>query len=379
MQTWAIVVGINKYPSRTGQKPLLGAVADACDFAEWALDPAGGNVAPDRLLFWTYPWPEETKGLLNTYLDGAPPEWYSSDGDNVRASPNRLRAPKAEEIVRTAEHAGNSVRDATFVDPGAERSRVMVFLAGHGLRAAVYGEDTKQTCFLAGDFRAEGSNLASGLVPCESLRRSLRNERFDEVLVFLDCCRTDPSTMSLKAQPLSDLTTDQQLQGWSVGHAAHEQGRAYETDNPPARGAFTKTLMDGLRGWRNPATQVLNVEQLEAYVSANIGVCTKLEQKPYFDFLPRDTPLVLVQGPPTIVLPLPVGPIVYLDALEEGKSLELLGENNTVIWTGGPYATGSPPVQIPPLTPAIYGLRVVGEPAREILFRHPGKDVLHVN
>ncbi|MGL3111670.1 hypothetical protein [Bradyrhizobium sp. BR 1432] len=43
MNACALVVGINNY-QKPGIPTLFGAVADAADFADWALDPAGGNV-----------------------------------------------------------------------------------------------------------------------------------------------------------------------------------------------------------------------------------------------------------------------------------------------------------------------------------------------
>ena len=46
IKSWALVVGINHYPERAGQTPLQGAVADAVDFADWALSDNGGAVSP---------------------------------------------------------------------------------------------------------------------------------------------------------------------------------------------------------------------------------------------------------------------------------------------------------------------------------------------
>jgi Caspase domain len=380
LANWAIVVGINQYRTRTGQRPLNGAVDDACDFAEWALDPLGGNVAPDRLYFWAHPWPTPNPqhARLIAYLGGTPPDWYSSDDEDMTAPIDRTRAPNADEIVLTGELAGNLVREARYEGLGDGADRIYVFLAGHGMRLPVYGEDARQTCFVAQDFRAQGSNLASGLVPCESFRRTLRNGRFDEVVMFLDCCRTDPSATMLKAQPISDLSADAQEQGWSVGHAAHENGRAYETLGPPVRGAFSTTLMDGLRGWRHPATQSLNADELQAYVRANISSSTQEIQKPYFDFLPRDPCLTIVTGEATIVLPNPAGPLVHIDALEAGTSLEVVDANDIVFWQGGPFAAGTPAISLPPMPAGFYSLRVVGDPAREALFRHPNEDNIYV-
>ncbi|OYU37998.1 MAG: peptidase C14 caspase catalytic subunit p20 [Pseudorhodobacter sp. PARRP1] len=374
MRSWAIVIGMDSYPGLSGQNPLYGAVADACDFAAWALDPSGGAVDPADLYFWTRPWPLPQHGHLGTYLAGALPHWFNRDEPLTgRAPPDQMRGPKAEEIVLTAEAIGNILRDAAF-EPGAEPGRILVFLAGHGLRASVFGENKLQTCFIAEDFRPAASNMAQGLVPCDSFRRSLRNRRFEEVLLFLDCCRSDPQTFALKAMPLCDLTDDREDLGWSIGHASQESAKAYETAGPTIRGAFTKTMMDGLRGWRDPVTTSLNVEQLDSFVRGNIASATNSGQSPYFDFLPKNAPLIVVSGGPTIQLAVKPGPLVHLNKLVGGETLELLLNGTTPsVWHGGPYTAGERAVQLPPLPDGIYSLRVVGAPNRETLFRHPTK------
>lgn len=378
MRSWAIVVGIDIYPDLSGQNPLHGAVADACDFAEWALDPLGGGVDPADLYLWTHPWPQPQPGALGAYLAGALPHWFNrAEPLTGKAPPDQTRGPNAEEIVLTAEEIGNRLRDAAY-EPGAEPGRIFVFLAGHGLRTSVFGENKLQTCFIAADFRPSASNMAQGLVPCDSFRRSLRNRRFEEVLLFLDCCRSDPQSLSLKAMPLCDLTDDREALGWSIGHAAQDTAKAYETEGPSIRGAFSKTLMDGLRGWRDPGSQSLNVEQLDFFVRGNIASVTNSGQSPYFDFLPKNAPLIVVTGAPTIALTAKPGPLVHLDGLAPGESLELLFNGSEPVWHGAPYQAGAPTVQLPPLAEGIYALRVVGNPTREILFRHPTKAEINV-
>lgn len=378
MRSWAIVVGIDTYPGLSGQNPLQGAVADACDFAEWALDPQGGGVAHDDLYFWTRPWPQGQAGELGTYLANPLPQWFNRDAEpDMTAAPDQTRGPRAEEIVLTAQVIGDRLRDAAY-EPGAEPGRVFVFLAGHGLRTSVDGDNKIQTCFIAEDFRPAAGNKAAGLVPCDSFRRSLRNRRFEEVLLFLDCCRSDPQSLPIRAMPICDLTDDREATGWSIGHAAEDSGKAYETAGPQPRGAFTKTLTDGLRGWRDPSTQSLNVEQLDFFVRGNIASVTDSGQSPYFDFLPRNAPLLVVTGVPTLALAVKLGPLVRLDRLVGGESLELLFNGSQPVWQGGPYAAGSPPVQLPPLASGIYALRVVGDSNRERLFRQPTKAEIDV-
>lgn len=374
-ETWAIVVGINAYPQGAHQKDLGGAVADACDFAEWALNPLGGNVPPKRMLFWSHPWPNPLPAWYAKYQAGGLPSWYEPDTGTFSASPDPTRPPDAEDIVLTAEKLGEAFYEAKLDNPTLT-SRIYVFLAGHGLRAPVIGEGTLQTCFVAGDFRS-ARNVALGLVPTASLSRSLRTNRFDEVLMFLDCCRTDPPSVTFKAMPICDLcSNDDEIPGTSVGHATHPSGRAFETNGPPVRGAFSKTLMDGLRGYRDPGSNRLTVQSLETYVLANIRAAITMDQRPFFHYRPIEPPMVVVTGAPAT--PFPPGPLVYIEIVTGSVLLEVVDTHSKSRWTGGPYPAGSPPVQLPSLEPNLYGLRIVGGPTSEILFRQPLQREIHV-
>ena len=68
MQSWAIIVGINEYPPTAGLRVLHGAVADAVDFADWALDPRGGAVDPAHLFLWTSSAPMSVTAAMTAYL-----------------------------------------------------------------------------------------------------------------------------------------------------------------------------------------------------------------------------------------------------------------------------------------------------------------------
>jgi uncharacterized caspase-like protein len=209
LANWALVVGINDYPPAASQRPLRGAVADTVDFADWALDPNGGGVSPDRLFFWTYPWPAAPlPPNLDQYLAGNTPHWLRVDG-SMAPPPDQTRPPKAQEIIRTAEIRGRDLFENKFVAGAhAPKDRIFVFLAGHGLRTQEFGSGIMQTCFVAGNFSPRHGNMADGLVPCASFRQSLRNDRFDEVLLFLDCCRNELAYTSLRAPPyaMSSMT-----------------------------------------------------------------------------------------------------------------------------------------------------------------------------
>jgi hypothetical protein len=374
MQAWAIVVGINVYPDQAKQNPLHGAVADACDFADWALDPGGGNVRPDRLHFWTYPWPENPTGRLQNYLQGQPPLWdHAEEG---AALPNHTRPPKAFEITTTIEAVGRSERGRAKEDGDTETRRVYVFLAGHGIRAKT-GDRTDETCYLAGDFRPLNSNLAGGLVPCDSFRRALLNGRFDEAIVFTDCCRSQTARLTLQAQQVSDYS-GLPTEPFSLAFAAQDNMLAYETATQPVRGAFSSALMRGLRTHRAGAAGELHAAPLRQYVIDNIKDFTASGQVPNMSFQPDpDGPLIVAGGLDPAALP-PPGRTVDVTALTAGTQLILKGGDNQPIVGTPQLVVAGPTIELPALPPGLYLLEVADGSGRYAVFKHPSMEAVRV-
>lgn len=398
-RTFAIVVGINRYPKFTGQNPLKGAVRDACDFAEWALDDAGGKVAPGDLYFWTHPWAQPEEGAnpiadelpdlgdlpnLSDYLSGEIPQWFHEFDD--LASPDRTRPPAAREIIYTIQMAGRAAfRSRTF--EAGPQSRVLVFLAGHGVRATPSGSLNGETCFVAADFRPTGNDLAAGLVPCESLRTALLNDRFNEAHLFLDCCRVTTSKLDMKAVQLADNSKDSYALPWTLAFAAGVMQPAYETDADPKRGAFTITLMDGLRTCREGPVHELTAERLRGFVLDNIATHTGRGQKPHVTFQPDPVGPVVVAGavaappaPPAPPQPEPLvpGPVADLSALAPGTPMVLKDGSGQVVQVDDPIVAGAAPIQLPPLKVGLYVLEVAADAKRYALFRQPGTETIHV-
>lgn len=376
MESWAIIVGINRYPDHTGQPELKGAVADACDFADWALDPAGGNVAPQRLFFWTHPWPADAEGRLSAYLASPLPQWDHDEDD--WAPPETERAPRAQQIVLTAERTGRKAYEDAYENGDQARRRIYVFLAGHGLRAAEVGDSNIQTCFVARNFRPRSSHTADGLIGCESFRKSLLNNRFDEVVMFLDCCRVDGTLLARSAIPICDRRNYRGDGIWSTGYASRDNTLAFETEHPPVRGVFSKTLLEGLRGHRDGSTNSLNAEQLNRYVLDNICFHTHRQQFPQFFYMPTDNPLVLVNGVATVAPKFAPGPAVHLDRLPPGTRVFLRDGRSAFVPGIGPLVAGNGPIQLPPLPDGLYSLEVVDNTDLHATFRQPRDKVVYV-
>jgi hypothetical protein len=285
MTAFALVVGIDVYPENTKMATLQGAVADAADFADWALNPAGGNVAPEHLFFWTYPPPAAPGPHLAAYM-GAPTRW-------PYVGPDFTRAPQAMEIVRTVPWLAD-----TSVAKGADR--MYVFLAGHGgqTRADEIDEDP-QNCFIAADYAVDMP--AVGLVACDDLRRYLIKAGPEELILFFDCCRNSmPLKVGKPPSPYNRISAKGHHRRLGVGRAAQDSCVAYETVPGTAgavRGAFSKLLVGGLREHRVDGR--LTLRDLEEYVSAGIGELVRPKMQ-YPDFVekPRPPAILLSVGPP---------------------------------------------------------------------------------
>jgi hypothetical protein len=258
-----------------------------------------------------------------------------------------------------------------------ETRRIYVFFAGHGVQTNTYGSTTEiQTCFVLGDFRPDNAAV-SGLIPCEDFRRALLSGGFDQVFMFLDCCRVAMTKLNLPApsigSPNSRIPPEPK---WGVGNAAQKNKIAYETTIPPLRGAFSKTLLDGLRTVRDPANQTLTVESLKVYVRDKIGSCITNEQRPDFPCDPSDPSPVVLIGP-AIPLPQTLADIhITFGALPAGTIVHLCDDKGQPV--GDPIAAAPEGITIKALSGQFYSLDVAGRDLSKA-FRHAGPGVTHVS
>ncbi len=378
MKSWAIVIGINDYPPRAGQTGLKGAVADAVDFADWALHPDGGAVDPSRLYFWTHPAPTGKPQSIVNFLARDPANgWWDIDDDGMAADFGR--APKEKNVVETALRTAAQAAADRFADPtDTEPRRCYVFFAGHGVQSNVTGStmDT-QTCFVLGDFRPQAQTVM-GLIPCEDFKRALLNNGFDEVFMFLDCCRISLTKLNMPA-PVIGSANSRQLPSptWGVGAAAQKDKAAFETVGPPVRGAFSQTLMRGLRTVRDPATQALSLESLRLYVRDNLpAACAPNEQKASFSGNPNEPLPTLVAGP-EIPTPLILADVIIdFGTLPVGTLVQLADDKGAAI--GAPLKAGPEGARVTVAVERFYSLDVAATQS-STAFKHPGPGPTYVS
>ena len=293
MTAWAFVVGINAYDEEVnGLEPLNGAVADAADFAQWALEPTGGGVAPEHLFLWTCEAPSNPGPDLKPYLD-AGAKWPTMP-------PDFSRAPKASEI-----NAAVDLVACNAAKSGADR--LYVFLAGHGAQTrSKEFDDEVQQCFLAGDFTL--GMMSTGIVPCTHLERMLVKLGPPEIVMLLDMCRSKAPPQLPKPGAPWNIRPDNGLhRRMAIGRAAQAKAVAYEVPHDdPSRGAFTQLVVEGLRQHRVEGK--LMVHDLDDYVSRAIpALVAPYAQFPAIVELPRPPGIVLalgasVQPPPVLKL-----------------------------------------------------------------------------
>lgn len=374
VQSWAIIVGINQYSPLAGQAELKGAAADAADFADWALDPHGGAVDPARLHFWTYPEPANPTKRLADYLETPTPWW---DLDEGKKAPDMSAPPKYIQIVETALAAGTEARDATMQGDAGDVYRIYVFFAGHGLQTNTIGSAMEiQTCFVAGDFRPKAQTVM-GLIPCEDLRRALLAGGFDQVFMFLDCCRVAMTKLNMPAPNIASPSTRQPPeQIWGVGSAAQKNKVAFETTAVPTRGAFSKALIEGLRTVRAPVTQELTLESLKIYVRDNIKAYIQEDQRPNFVGEPTDPSPLVLKGPPQSAPESTAQVRITFDSVAAGTKVQLSDDKGNPV--GKPITAGPDVVLRQAVVDHYYSLDVIGASVSKA-FRHPGPGVTDVS
>lgn len=370
MRNWAIVVGINTYPTASRQTELKGAVADAADFADWALHPNGGAVAPENLFFWSHPAPVDPTAALAGYLL-APTAWEDAVNADMEGDPVPLVAMAQGRPPRVNEIAVTALRAARAAKASRSENRLYVFFAGHGLQTtSLESAQAPQTCFVTGDFRPD-SPLAQGLLPCDDLRNGLLALGFGQVVMFLDCCRAQipPST----APP--SLSMMRAVQGaqrrYAVGRAADFGAVAFEAPaDDPKRGAFSKVLLDGLRRHRDD-DQTLTLNGLEAYVeTAIVDVVAPEEQYPQFDIIPRNPKFALLTAPP-------IDPDIdiRITFTADYPVVELRDDKARLVRTFNAVTAGQA-LQVPVPAGAFYSLETPDK-SKAKAFQHNGPEVTH--
>src|SRR5262245_33340009 len=156
-----IVVGINSYPDIA---PLLGPELDAKEFYDWLISEDGGDVPADRVdKIVSSDFPPESPGAAVR----KPTDEVASAFDRLQAESFRMGRPK---------RLGR---------------RLYVYVAGHGARLPFQNDpDSSDAALLLAD--ANMGNATHVMTKIRALY-FLNAGIFDEIAVFMDCCRQSVS------------------------------------------------------------------------------------------------------------------------------------------------------------------------------------------
>ncbi|MBZ2186985.1 MAG: hypothetical protein K7J46_19940 [Bryobacter sp.] len=235
----ALVVGLSHYPAF---QMLDGPVTDAEDFYQWLIDKGGGDVPANQV-----------KKMISKPLN-----------KKVSVTAGKPSSDDIEAFFVGLEDIAN--RNQKNGHGRQVGRRLYIFLAGHGFALtpgagllAANASITRPKFHIPG---MDWANLfAMGLW-------------FEEILLFMDCCRNTPTTFIPNPPGLQvarNADPARQCKRLYVFAAPHGRLALERKFGHVTRGVFSQTLMTGLRGAAaNPATGEITSESLRGYLFNNM-------------------------------------------------------------------------------------------------------------
>jgi uncharacterized caspase-like protein len=247
MEDYALVIGINDYPSYRG---LNGAVNDANDFRKWLRDPNGGGIDSDK------PDQDSPKCIL-----------INSSAEPIK--------PLQQDVDEALDAIGTAVANSA----DKRGRRFYFYFSGHGL-----GMTYDDTALCTARWNDKAWRFAA-LNVREYYKMIMESGYFSEVAFFLDCCRTRLITAGGNGPQIRWTVRpdiDAGLSSSFIAYATPYQNKAFEAAVNSAddfRGYFTRALMAGLRGGAAISTGGVPASKLKQYIEKETGVLAKNDQK----------------------------------------------------------------------------------------------------
>jgi hypothetical protein len=215
---WAIVVGVQTYP---GLSSLGGPKNDAENFCEWLLDGNGGAV-----------------DQANVQLIVTPPKKHFLSAKDARPT---------EEKVRLAAEAIQDQANKNLLKTGQKYvgRRLYLYFAGHG-----FSPRTDQTALLMANATKQHVGPPYHWLGDYTANWFWQAGYFDEILLFMDCCRENYDVPQVNIPWLPEMAADFKERvkrfyafatGWTL------LSRELPDQNGTVRGVFTRALVAGLR------------------------------------------------------------------------------------------------------------------------------------
>lgn len=246
---YGIVVGINRY-RHPYYDDLRGAVNDARDFVRWLKSPSGGNIGKKQIAV------------------------HLSDAKGLKPRLQALHDSFHELIKRSAHGEKKSGR------------RLYIYLAGHGVGT----EDVDGAGLLAADHDLDRDSWLPGKIFADMFRKG---GLFDEVLLFMDCCRDYDEELTAPHNPFRVQAGGAAGVKRCYGYGAKFDRQSHEEKfGNRYHGVFTRVLMQGLRGRAVREDGKVTAGSLADYVTKKMQDL-RPEQEPQFQV---DKEVVLAEG-----------------------------------------------------------------------------------
>jgi hypothetical protein len=234
---WGVVVGITKYPELEN---LDGSENDAQAFYDWLISPAGGNVPARQVaLILSSEFPVEVKA--------------------VRAEPSSYRIQQAFDDLQDVAQANMNAGNGQQVG-----HRLYIYLSGHG-----FAPTFDDTALLA----ANATRLRAGyhVVGKPFANWFLRSNYFDQVILFMDCCRENVTTVGPNIPAYMTVNgpegVDKARTFFGFGTKWSRTSRERLMADGKVHGVFTWALLQGLKGEAcDPATGDVTARSLGDYL-----------------------------------------------------------------------------------------------------------------
>jgi len=250
---YAVVIGINKYPSSLLDN-LEGPERDACEFKEWLLSPKGGAIPDDG-------------NHIHLILSRD----FQFDNDPFLAKPTTLEVDNA------------FLKIMKQVQDDWPARRLYIFLSGHGISPQ---SDLDEAALLMAnaDDLAMGHNIPGRLYAKWFRAAAL----FQEIVVLMDCCRDNMQHAPPHLPPWNDLVRldardVKYLYGFATKWSKKARERKIGHDNE-VRGIFSHSLLSVLKSGRLTGSQLRDrvYNHLKQVMGENDY------QEPDFDVKPED-------------------------------------------------------------------------------------------
>jgi hypothetical protein len=244
-EDWAFVVGIQDYPGFVDRlKPRLqGPVNDALAFYQWvtACPPVGPGVPK-----------ENAKLIVQTCARTRPPSTpFPSQHDIEHEFQTYWKLAQANKAQMLGEKAGH---------------RLYLYLAGHGIDLA---GSAGPGLFTADAGPGKRVRHIPGKCYADWFYRAAY---FDEVLLFMDCCRDYSPLTAARTLPWDEKVCSnpdgKYFYGFGTKWNKPARERAFDGK---VHGVFTKALLEGLKGdASDPVTNLVTAASLARYLQDNM-------------------------------------------------------------------------------------------------------------